>query len=98
MPETTIEKENKRRITAINIVITVCDIEEGAPSRSYVTQKRSANTIDILPAAPPSKRQNLTPLDKTDDTFSKAIASVYVKSPNKRPTIYFICLSTPRLL
>lgn len=33
---TTIEKEYKRRIAAINAVITVCDTEEGTPSRSRV--------------------------------------------------------------
>lgn len=37
MPGTTIEKEYKRRIAAINIVITVCDAEEGIPSRRRIT-------------------------------------------------------------
>lgn len=32
MPGTTVEKEYERRIAAINVVITVCDTEEGAPS------------------------------------------------------------------
>ncbi|CAG8400598.1 unnamed protein product [Penicillium salamii] len=97
MPGTTIEKEYERRIAAINAVIAVCDAEESAPLRSRVTQKRSADAVDILPAAPVPKRQSSTPSDKSDDTFSKAIASVCVKSPNERPTICFICLGTPRL-
>jgi hypothetical protein len=95
MPGTTIEKEYKRRIAAINAVIAVCDAEEGAPSRSRVTQKRSADAVDMLPAAPLPKRQNSFPPDKSDDTFSNAIASVCVKSPTERPTICFICLGSP---
>ncbi|CAI7627730.1 unnamed protein product [Penicillium palitans] len=37
MPGTTIKKEYKRRIAAINAVIAVCDAEEGAPSRRRMT-------------------------------------------------------------
>ena len=37
MPGTTVEKEYKRRIAAINAVIAVYDVEEGAPSRPRVT-------------------------------------------------------------
>jgi hypothetical protein len=97
MPGTTIEKEYERRIAAINAVIAVCNAEEGAPSRSRVTQKRSADAVDMLPAAPPPKRQNSAPSDMSDNDFAKAIASVCVKSPQERPTICFICLGTPRL-
>ncbi|KAJ5471584.1 hypothetical protein N7530_008941 [Penicillium desertorum] len=97
MPGTTIEKEYERRIAAINAVIAVCDAEEGAPSRRRVTQKRSADDVDMPPAVPLPKRQSPTPSDKRDDTFSKAIASVCVKSPTERPTICFICLGSPSL-
>ena len=97
MPGTTIEKEYERRIAVINAVIAVCDTEEVTPSRSCIARKRSADASDMLPTAPLPKRQNSTPSAKSDDAFSKAIASVYVKSPEERPTIYFICLSTPRL-
>ena len=95
---TTIEKEYKRRIAAINAVIAVCNIEEGVPSRSRVARKRSANTGDMLPTTPLPKRQNSTPSAESDDAFSKAIASVCVKSLEERLTICFICLGTPRLL
>ncbi|CAG8877120.1 unnamed protein product [Penicillium salamii] len=97
MPGTTIEKEYERRIAAINAVIAVCDAEEGAPSRSRVARKRSADAGDMLLTAPLPKRQNSTPSAESDDAFSKAIASVCVKSPEERPTICFICLGTPRL-
>ncbi|CAG8688070.1 unnamed protein product, partial [Penicillium salamii] len=97
MPGTTIEKEYERRIAAINAVIAVCDAEEGAPSRRRVTQKRSADDVDMPPAAPLPKRQNPTASNKSDDTFSKAIASVCVESPTERPTICFICLGSPSL-
>ncbi|CAG8076243.1 unnamed protein product [Penicillium salamii] len=97
MPGTTIEKEYERRIAAINAVIAVCDAEESAPSRSRVARKRSADPGDMLPTAPLPKRQNSSPSGESDDAFSKAIASVCVKSPGERPTICFICLGTPRL-
>ncbi|CAG8944722.1 unnamed protein product [Penicillium salamii] len=97
MLDTMIEKEYECRIAAINTVITVCNTEEGAPLRSCVTQKCSADTVDMLLTAPLPKRQNSTPSNKSDDIFSKVIASVYIKSPKKRPTIYFICLNTPKL-
>ena len=56
MPSVTTKKEYERRIATINIVIAVCDIEEGAPSRPYTIKKRSVNTIDISPANPVPKR------------------------------------------
>jgi hypothetical protein len=98
IPGTTIEKEYERRIAAINVVIAVCDAEEGAPSRSRAPQKRPADAIDTPPAAPLPKRQNSTPSDESDDTFSRAIASVCVKCLEERPTICFICLGNARLL
>ncbi|OQD77334.1 hypothetical protein PENANT_c114G05410 [Penicillium antarcticum] len=54
LPGTTVEKEYERRIAAINAVIAVCDAEEGAPSRPRVPQKRTADTADLPPAAPPT--------------------------------------------
>ena len=97
LPGTTVEKEYERRIAAINAVIAVCDAEEGAPSRPRVPQKRTADTADMPPAAPLPKRQTSIPSDESGDTFSKAIASVCVKSPGERPTICFICLGNTRL-
>ncbi|KAI2735701.1 hypothetical protein DTO013E5_8636 [Penicillium roqueforti] len=96
LPGTTVEKEYERRIAAINAVIAVCDAEEGAPSRPRVPQKRTADTADMPPAAPLPKRQTSIPSDESGDTFSKAIASVCVKSPGERPTICFICLGNTR--
>jgi hypothetical protein len=93
MPGTIIEKEYERRIPAINAVIAVCDAEEGAPTRPCAPQNPSADAVDMPPAAPLPKRQNSTPSNKRDDTFSRAIAPVCVKCPEERPTICFICLS-----
>ena len=56
MPSVTTEKEYERRIATINIVMAVCDIEEGVPSRPYTIKKRSVNTIDISLANPVPKR------------------------------------------
>jgi hypothetical protein len=56
MPGTTVKKEYKRRIAVINVVIAVCDAEEGVPSRPCVTQKRSADAVNMPPAAPLPKR------------------------------------------
>ena len=97
MPGTTVEKEYERRIAAINAVIAVCDAEEGAPSRASASQKRPVDAINIPPAAPLPKRQKSTPLDKSDDTFSRAVTSVCVKSLEERLTICFICLGNARL-
>ncbi|OAT08575.1 hypothetical protein BDBG_17071 [Blastomyces gilchristii SLH14081] len=97
MPGTTVKKEYERRIAAINAVIAVCDAEEGAPSRPGASQKHPVNAVDILPAAPLPKRQKSTPSDKSDDTFSRAVASVCVKSLEERPKICFICLGNARL-
>lgn len=92
MPGKTIEKEYERRIAAINAVIAVCDAEESAPSRPLMTQKRSAQSVDMLPTAHVHKRQKPATADKENDAFSQALASVCVKSPEERPTICFICL------
>ncbi|KAJ5820533.1 hypothetical protein N7474_006124 [Penicillium riverlandense] len=97
MPGTTVEKEYKRRIAAINAVVAVCYAEEGAPSRPRVTPKRSADTVDMPPGAPVPKKQKTVASDAEDDAFSRAIASVCVKSPKERPTICFICLGNPML-
>lgn len=97
MPGTTVEKEYKRQIAAINAVIAVCNAEEGAPSRSRMTPKRSADTVEMPPAAPAPKRQKPVASDAKDDAFSHVIASVCVKSPKERPTSCFICLGNPML-
>ncbi|KAF7169343.1 hypothetical protein CNMCM6106_004230 [Aspergillus hiratsukae] len=50
MPGSTVEKEYRRRISAINAVIAFCDVEEGSPTRRpNITQKRRA--LDVLPSA-----------------------------------------------
>lgn len=51
MPGTVVEEEYKCRIAAINAVIAVCDADEGAPSRPRTLQKRSADAVDMPPAA-----------------------------------------------
>ena len=66
----TTEKEYERQIATINVVIVVCDTEEGAPLQSYVPQKRPTDAINTPPAAPLPKRQKSTPSDKNDNTFS----------------------------
>ncbi|KAJ5682147.1 hypothetical protein N7462_005312 [Penicillium macrosclerotiorum] len=81
MPGTTATKEYERRIAVIHAVIVVCDTEEGAPSRPSTPQKRSLDTVDILPASSLPKRQKSTPSDESDD----------------RPTICFICLGNAKL-
>ncbi|KAJ9480689.1 hypothetical protein VN97_g12850 [Penicillium thymicola] len=96
MPGKTVEKETERRIAAINAVIAVCDVEEGAPSRPP-PQKRPVDAVDVAAAAPMPKRQNSALPENRDDTFSQAIASVCVKTEKSRPTICFICLGNSGL-
>lgn len=95
MPGTTTENEYKRRITAINAVISACYAEEGAPSRPR-TQKRSADPVESSPADDPVPKRQRS-ITSENDVFSQAIASVCVKSPEERPTICFICLGNSML-
>lgn len=97
VPGTSVTKEYERRIAAINAVISVCDAEEGAPSRPGASQKRPVDAVDTPTASPLPKRQKYTTSGENDDRFSQAIASVCVKSPEERPTICFICLGNARL-
>ena len=46
IPGKIVEKETERRITVINAVIAICDIEEGTPSRP-LPQKRPVDAIDV---------------------------------------------------
>ncbi|PKX91173.1 uncharacterized protein P174DRAFT_434229 [Aspergillus novofumigatus IBT 16806] len=96
MPGSTVEKEYRRRIAAINAVTAFCDVEEGSPTRRpNITQKRRA--LDVLPSAPPAKRQESTSFEEQKTTLSQAIASVCIKARRERPNICFLCLGNPRM-
>ncbi|KAJ5111736.1 hypothetical protein NUU61_001366 [Penicillium alfredii] len=100
MPATTVEKEYQRRIAAINAVIAFCDVEEGAPSRPYVSRKRDAtDAVDALPLPSTTfvKRQKSSPEDESESALRQAIASVCIKSPGERPKICFLCLGNSKL-
>ncbi|KAJ5088922.1 hypothetical protein N7456_012538 [Penicillium angulare] len=80
----TIKEETKYRIIVINIVIAVCDTEEGTPLYPP-PQKYSIDIVDVPAAAPIFKRPKSTLPDNSNDTFSKTIASVYCLRLYKNP-------------
>ncbi|KAE8399029.1 hypothetical protein BDV37DRAFT_290564 [Aspergillus pseudonomiae] len=95
MPGATVKEEYQRRISAINAVITFCDVQEGCPTRQpNVTKKRHAT--DALPSAP-VKRQGSPRVDGVETGFRQAMASVCIKSPDERSTICFLCVANPKL-
>ncbi|GFF59263.1 LOW QUALITY PROTEIN: hypothetical protein IFM46972_11333 [Aspergillus udagawae] len=94
MPGSAVEKEYRRRIAGINAVTAFCDVEEGSHTRQpNITQKHRA--LDVLPSAPPAKRQECTSFKEQKTTLSQAIASVCIKAQRERPTICFLCLGNP---
>ncbi|KAE8374982.1 hypothetical protein BDV26DRAFT_268992 [Aspergillus bertholletiae] len=98
MPGATIEQEYRRRISAINAVIAVCDAEEGSPTRrAEVAQNQKRRAIDALPSPPSTKRQECPSPDNREPAFCQALASVCIKSPSERPEMCFLCLGNPRL-
>lgn len=42
IPGTTVEAETQCRIDAINAIVAFCDVEDGAPLRSFQSRKRAA--------------------------------------------------------
>lgn len=90
VPGSTVEKEYRRRIAAINAVIAFCDVEEGPPTiQPKVTQKRPA--MEALPSAPLAKRQERASPDGRNDTLSQAIESICVKTRNDgRRFVFFV--------
>lgn len=89
LPAKTIEAEYQRRILAIHAVSNYCGVEEGAPYQPCPYQSPSA-------ADGPEAVPSMVELDE-NDKLQKAIASVCVDSPEKRPTICFLCVGDRRL-
>ena len=77
LPETSLENETRRRITAINAITAYCSVEEGpTPRRNQRGRPLKEDSPPVLKAAEP-------------DALSQAIRSIKGK---KRPTKCFICL------
>ncbi|CAG8976664.1 hypothetical protein HYALB_00002180, partial [Hymenoscyphus albidus] len=85
LPETTLEKEHQRRITAINAVTAYCGVEEGTPSRR-VQIGQPANDMTVKP-------ENLIALS-SESILRKAVLSI---KTDKRPTMCFLCVGNPNL-
>ncbi|KFY46137.1 hypothetical protein V494_00595 [Pseudogymnoascus sp. VKM F-4513 (FW-928)] len=86
LPETSLERENQRRITAINAVTAYCVVEEG------VTFRRSRAGRPVPPVSTVKAEKPLR--SEADIMLRHAISSV---TTDKRPTICFACLGNPNL-
>jgi len=86
LPETSLEKECQRRITAINAVTAYCGVEEG------VTFRRSRAGRPLPPVSAVKDEKPLR--SEADIMLRRAISSV---ATDKRPTICFACLGNPNL-
>ena len=86
LPETSLERECQRRITAINAVTAYCSVEEG------VTFRRSRAGRPVPPVSAVKDEKPLR--SEADIMLRHAISSV---TTDKRPTICFACLGNPNL-
>jgi hypothetical protein len=86
LPETSLERECQRRITAINAVMAYCSVEEGATFR----RSRAGQLVPPVSAVKDEKPQR----SEADIMLRRAILSV---TKDKRPTICFACLGNPNL-
>jgi predicted RNA-binding Zn-ribbon protein involved in translation (DUF1610 family) len=86
LPETSLEKECQRRITAINAVTAYCSVEE------RVTFRRSRASQPVPPVSAVKDEKPLR--SEADIMLRHAISSV---TTDKRPTICFACLGNPNL-
>lgn len=87
LPETTLENEMQRRITAINAVTTYCGVEEGTSCRSR-RRGRPVRTLDITP-----KAKVHVPVGP-DTVIEEAKLSVRTQ---KRPQLCFLCVGNEGL-
>jgi hypothetical protein len=88
LPETSLEKEHQRRITAINAVTVYCGVEEGTSCRrGRPGRPAGGKASTVVKAAEPAQSWS-------DTALSQAILSIRTE---KRPTICFLCLGNPNL-
>ncbi|RJE22917.1 hypothetical protein PHISCL_04765 [Aspergillus sclerotialis] len=96
MPGTTLEAEYQRRINAINAITAFCPVKEGRPTPRPVQSCRRPVSDDDK-SHPPAKRQRRLLEDDTVLSLRQAMETLRIKSKNKRPTVYFLCLGNPNL-
>jgi hypothetical protein len=87
LPETTLDMEMQRRITAINAVIAYCGVEEG---RSY-SSRRGGRPVRGVVSSPEAKM----PVQSNSDTELE-LAKLSVQTED-RPQICFLCVGNPAL-
>jgi hypothetical protein len=87
LPETTLDMEMQRRITAINATTAYCGVEEGTSYRSKRC-RRSVGSVVISPEAKMPTQSNL------DTALELAKLSVQTE---ERPQICFLCVGNPAL-
>lgn len=82
-PAKTIEAERQRRDDAINAVTAYCKIEEGDMCGGRKRSGGRRKAVVVKKEDPPSPE---------DEALKAAMLSVYVKNPQERPTVCFMCL------
>ena len=97
MPGATLEAEYQRWINAINAMTAFCPVEEGRPT-PQPSQSRCRPAPDNDEPCPPAKRQQHFSEDETEITLRQAMESVWIKSPEERPKLCFLCLGNANLL
>jgi hypothetical protein len=85
LPETSLEKEHQRRITAINAVTVYCGVEEGKPYR-HVQSGQPPRDVTVKP-------ENVL-VSASESLLHEAVLSI---KTDKRPTKCFLCLGNPNL-
>lgn len=85
LPETSLEKEHQRRITAIKAVTAYCGVEEGTPCRR-VQIGQFANDMTVKP-------EKVIAL-ASDSILNRAVLSI---KTDKRPTMCFLYVGNPNL-
>jgi hypothetical protein len=86
LPETSLEKECQRRITAINAMTAYCSVEEGVTFR----HSRASQPVPLVSVVKDEK-----PLRSEADIMLRHVISSV--TTDKRPTICFACLGNPNL-
>jgi hypothetical protein len=95
MLEVTVEAEYTRQVAAIHAVNAFYDVEKGTPSQLGLSWKDLATNVILSLHL---ERQEYPQEDMDVVTLRLAIALVCVKTPEQRPTIYFLCVGDSRLL
>ena len=96
MPGAILEAEYHHQINVINVMTAFCSVEEGQPT-PQPSQSHGRPVPDNDEPCPPAKQQQHFSEDETKITLRQAMESVWIKSPEERPRLCFLCLGNVNL-